>query len=83
VNPAPPRIAERPNIAGPIIDKFGGDDRCAELTGYPIARIRGWRRVGQIHDKYRPFLLHIAAVNGVPHTPWDYIAHLAPYSIAA
>lgn len=80
---APPRIAPRPNIAGPIIDKFGGNDRCAELTGYPLYLVKSWRRIGQIGEKYRPWMLHVAAQHGIQHTPWDYIAHLVENAIAA
>lgn len=71
--PVPPLIY---NIAQPIVEKFGGRQRMSELTGHPYTRIDGWIRGGTIHDRYRPGLLAVAKANNIPHTPWDYIAHL-------
>lgn len=78
-----PLRTERPDIATPIVEKFGGDARMSELTGHPVKRIEGWRRIGYIGEEYRPWLLAVARQQGIPHTPWDYIAHLVTLPIAA
>jgi hypothetical protein len=83
MNATIPIISARPDIARPIIAKFGGVDRFCELTGHPRARVAGWVRIGWIDDKYRPWLLAVALREGIQHTPWDYIAHLVEYPIAA
>lgn len=66
------------NIAQVVLDRFGGNiARMAEMTGHTQPRIHGWIKSGTIHDAWRPGLLEAAKRHGVPHTPWDYIAHLA------
>lgn len=66
------------NIAQTVLDRFGGSiPRMAEITGHPAPRIHRWIQSGTIHDRYRPGLLESAKKAGIPHTPWDYIAHLA------
>lgn len=65
------------NIAQVVLDRFGGKiPQMAEMTGHTQHRIHGWIKCGTIHDAYRPGLLESAKRYGIPHTRYDYIAHL-------
>ena len=78
-----PLRVERPDIANPIIDKFGGIGPMAKLTGHPRHRVEGWSKIGYIGEEYRPWLLAVAKKNGIPHTALDYVEHLIANPIAA
>lgn len=71
------------DISGPIIAKFGGKSEMSRVTGHPYTRIDAWEKAKTIHDRYRPGLLKVAAENGIPHTPWDYIAPYIDLKVAA
>jgi len=71
------------DIARPIVDKFGGINAMSKDTGIPYGRIQGWLQSGTIPDKWRADVLAHAHRLGIPHTPWDYIAHLVGLKIAA
>ena len=73
------------DVAGPIITKFGGVNGMSKDTGMPYGRIDGWAKAKNIPERWRPVVLRHAKRLGVPHTPWDYIAHLVtiPDDVAA
>lgn len=77
----PPEISY--DIAGPIIAKFGGKSDMSRITGHSYGRIDGWEKSGTIPERYRFGLLAIAKREGIPHTPWDYIAYLVDLPAAA
>lgn len=71
------------NMARPVIEKFGGVARMAELTGIVDKTIRSWLVSGVIPEKYRYGLLVIAREHSIAMTPSDYVNYMVDLKIAA
>lgn len=80
---SPQLVADRPDIAKPLVAKYGGPAEMARLTGHPVGRIEGWIRIGWIDPKYWPWLRAVARREGISVTPWDFLGELTEILIAA
>jgi hypothetical protein len=61
-----------------IIELLGGVDHVSKLTGRTKRQVYYWRANGIIPEDVRSILLRDAASRGLPHHPFDYVAHLLP-----
>jgi hypothetical protein len=66
------------DVARVIVEKFGGAKKLGSMLGIAASTIGVWVKSGDIPEKYRADLIRLAKKHGVPHTPFDYVAYLAP-----
>ena len=56
--------------------KFGGAQKMAEVTGWPLTTIRGWKDSGFIPSKRHPEIIEFGSTIGLVITPDDFFPQL-------